>query len=166
MQIFCDVDGVKADFERGYEERFGHSCVGLDDDILWLNVNATDDFWTTLPLMSDWHILWNFIKDYNPIFLTGCPSSGYDMAVAGKREYILKHTGEIPVITCLSKNKQHHMFSRGDILIDDMKKNIKRWEAAGGVGILHKNAEDTIEQLKSIMKIDQDSIADIAASKS
>jgi hypothetical protein len=34
------------------------------------------------------------------------------------------------------------------ILIDDMEKNITAWEAAGGIGILHKNATDTINTLK------------------
>ena len=36
------------------------------------------------------------------------------------------------------------------ILIDDFASNIKRWEAAGGIGILHKNANDTIQQLKQL----------------
>lgn len=42
------------------------------------------------------------------------------------------------------------MIAPGDILIDDMEKNITRWVEAGGVGILHVNAADTIEQLKAL----------------
>ena len=36
---------------------------------------------------------------------------------------------------------------KNHILIDDLEKNITAWEAAGGIGILHKNANDTINTL-------------------
>ena len=36
------------------------------------------------------------------------------------------------------------------ILIDDMQKNIDQWKAAGGIGILHTNAKDTIKKLKDL----------------
>jgi hypothetical protein len=34
------------------------------------------------------------------------------------------------------------------ILIDDYEKNIAQWREAGGIGILHKNARETIKQLR------------------
>jgi hypothetical protein len=33
------------------------------------------------------------------------------------------------------------------ILVDDYDKNIRAWRGAGGVGILHKNARQTIKEL-------------------
>jgi hypothetical protein len=36
------------------------------------------------------------------------------------------------------------------ILIDDRIKNIEQWESAGGIGILHTSAADTISQLKKL----------------
>ena len=36
------------------------------------------------------------------------------------------------------------------ILIDDKKSNIDEWRAAGGIGILHTSAADTIQQLKKL----------------
>ena len=48
-----------------------------------------------------------------------------------------------------SKNKQKHA-APNHILIDDRKDNIERWEAAGGVGILHTNAKNTIACLKKL----------------
>jgi hypothetical protein len=47
----------------------------------------------------------------------------------------------------LSKDKQNYIKDK-DILIDDCEQNIQRWEAEGGIGILHTSAEDTIQQLK------------------
>ena len=37
-----------------------------------------------------------------------------------------------------------------NVLIDDYAKNIKEWEAAGGIGILHTNVGKTINKLKGL----------------
>ncbi len=36
------------------------------------------------------------------------------------------------------------------VLIDDKKSNIDEWIEEGGIGILHTNTKDTIEQLKEL----------------
>lgn len=38
----------------------------------------------------------------------------------------------------------------GDILIDDLPRNIEDWNAAGGIGILYKSASQVIEALRSL----------------
>ena len=35
-------------------------------------------------------------------------------------------------------------------MIDDRPKNIEAWENAGGIGILHKSAKHTIDELKKL----------------
>ena len=35
-------------------------------------------------------------------------------------------------------------------MIDDRQSNIDAWESEGGIGILHKNARDTINELKRL----------------
>jgi hypothetical protein len=43
------------------------------------------------------------------------------------------------------------LFANEDkILIDDMEQTIKEWKNAGGIGILHTSAADTISQLKKL----------------
>ena len=42
------------------------------------------------------------------------------------------------------------MLLQNHILIDDRKDNIERWEAAGGIGILHTTTENTIACLKKL----------------
>ena len=37
-----------------------------------------------------------------------------------------------------------------NVLIDDHIKNIKEWQAAGGIGILHQGAISTIQKLKKM----------------
>ena len=36
------------------------------------------------------------------------------------------------------------------VLIDDLQKNIDEWTAAGGTGILHVSAEQTLKELKDL----------------
>ena len=38
----------------------------------------------------------------------------------------------------------------GAVLIDDREKNINAWVEAGGIGILHTSAANTIDQLKAL----------------
>ena len=38
--------------------------------------------------------------------------------------------------------------AKGNVLIDDRGKNIDAWVKAGGIGIKHKTARDTITELK------------------
>jgi hypothetical protein len=57
-------------------------------------------------------------------------------------------------------NTQKDLFAKrfeNSILVDDTKKKINGWRAAGGIGILHKNTKDTIKQLNEIIeKIESD----------
>jgi len=41
------------------------------------------------------------------------------------------------------RNKWLFMHQPGDVLIDDFAKNIGPWDAAGGVGILHRSFAET-----------------------
>lgn len=46
-----------------------------------------------------------------------------------------------------AKDKQYHKKHPHDVLIDDMYINIKQWRAVGGIGIEHKNAKQTLDEL-------------------
>ena len=56
------------------------------------------------------------------------------------------------IITTMARNKRDYA-KEGDVLVDDMLKHRELWEGAGGVFIHHKNATETIEQLKSYFPI-------------
>ena len=55
------------------------------------------------------------------------------------------------VVTCTYSGNQKKIFSqKGNVLIDDRPENIEAWESEGGIGILHKSAKDTIDELKKL----------------
>ena len=54
-------------------------------------------------------------------------------------------------MTCTFTGTQKAAFAyEGSVLIDDRQKNIDAWNDAGGIGIVHTSAKNTINALKSL----------------
>jgi len=154
MKIFLDLDQVLGDFDGHVKSLFGYSPKELGDKRLWTLIDGVTDFWLTEPLMEDAEALWHALWHYRPTVLTGCPRTGYDRAVQQKTQWVHSHFGsDVPVIPCFSKHKQAYMESFGDLLVDDRIKNLRRWEDAGGIGVLHQNATATIAKVHYIYAI-------------
>lgn len=148
--LFVDSDGVFADFDLHIKTLFGKWPREMSDDVMWKLASEHPEFWSHMPVKYGAEELWEFVKPYNPTVLTGCPKSDYTRAETHKRAWWQHHFAHDQVITCLSKDKGTHIKKPGDILVDDMIKNIKRWEKAGGKGVWYKNARDAIAQLKAL----------------
>lgn len=144
-QLFVDMDGVLADFDRGYALHFGAHGGKEADNVDWAKVAAIPHFYRDLPPMPDLGELWTGIARYSPTVLTGVPSSVPE-ARDNKLEWIHKHLGNVPVITCKSKDKCTYG-SPGDILIDDWEKYKHLWVAMGGRWITHVSANTTLAEL-------------------
>lgn len=155
--LFVDLDGVCVDFERGFENAFGIRHDSVPEPLMWKMITERERHWHDLPAMPGAIKLWTNIVGLNPTILTGCPRrEAFKPADQGKRSWCEREFGtEIPVITCLSVEKPEHIKNRGDILIDDMQKNITRWEQAGGRGILFQNTEQALAKLNALIHQDK-----------
>lgn len=121
MTLFVDMDGVLADFDRGYELAFGVRPSIAADNVDWSKVRSYKDYYLNLPPMPDMVQLWEYVGKYRPIILTGIPLSVKE-ASENKRSWVRKNLGShVEVRTCLSKEKCLHA-KAGDILIDDWEK--------------------------------------------
>ena len=158
MNLFLDCDGVFSDFDKNVINLFGKHPRELTTEKLWELVNNESDFWPSIQKMEDADRLWEFMKPFNPTVITGCPKDNFEQAAAHKRVWIKKHFGQdVEIITCLSKDKQTHMKAKNDILVDDFMSNIKRWRKAGGIGVLHRNVDQTIfEFINVVEKLERD----------
>lgn len=156
--ISIDSDGVISDFMGTIYKKFGGHPNSLTftkpcgtvlkaDAAMWAHVETDPDFWLDIPFFDYAHDLIDMCRGHNVRILTGCPSTGYDRAVEQKTKKLGEAFG-IPVITCLSKDKAKHLIAPGDILIDDMPKNIKRWEQEKGIGIRFRTFEQASEELR------------------
>jgi hypothetical protein len=151
LKLFVDMDGVLADFDAHHEAIFGVRSDKLLDNVNWKAVRGVKDFYLNIPPMADMHALWDFIREYNPIVLTGIPSS-VEEAADNKRAWIRKNLGgDVEVRCCLSKEKYLHC-TPGAILIDDWEKHRQLWVEAGGHWITHTSATQTIAELRELVQ--------------
>lgn len=146
MQIYVDMDGVLADFDLGYAAAFGVWPGKEKDDVDWSAVRKHKDFYLNLSPMIDMQMLWDYVKKYNPIVLTGIPENVPE-ADANKRAWAIKNLGgTVEIHCCRSKEKYLHC-KPGDLLIDDWTKYKDLWVNAGGLWITHTTSRNTIGHL-------------------
>jgi HAD superfamily hydrolase (TIGR01509 family) len=162
-KIYCDMDGVLADFIGGISRRH---YAGRDWDELkkqhdlnakrWTDlfrkkVQLDSKFWETLDLMPGARLLWNTIKKHDVYILSAYATWDEENSKRGKIRWLAKHfrIPESRVYLVVREDKEKYA-KKNSILIDDYIKNIHEWEAKGGIGIHHTSAEKTVEELKKL----------------
>jgi len=153
-QIYCDMDGVLADFTKFTSERLGQKFT----DELWGELPT--DLFLQLPPMPDAHKLWAYISTFDPFMLTAVPRESRGpiarRAAQDKVRWMQKHFGVSAdrIYTLKRKNKKNFAKDgrdgRPNLLIDDHKGNTDEFVRAGGLAVLHTSASSTIRQLKKI----------------
>src|SRR6267378_617727 len=129
MNLYIDLDGVLADFDKKKLETFG--TLEVPDDIMWHVYNKIyPDLFCWLALKPGAEVLFDYCKKYRPIILTALPKKNSEKAESGKRFWVREWFGDIRVITCFREEKQNYS-KPGDILIDDNKSNIREWNGWG-----------------------------------
>ena len=150
-KIYCDMDGVLVDFESGYEKLTGIDLKGeyrpgVED--FWKPIEqAGVKYWASLKWMPDGKQLWGYIKQYTPELLSA-PSKSESSKI-GKYVWVKNNLPGTKLILRYASRKKE-LANPESILIDDRQINIDQWEAAGGIGILHTSADNTISQLKKL----------------
>lgn len=167
--LYLDMDGVFCDWVADVEKLFPdfHKINGLyatdikreDHAIIRQNmvdaILADKTFWTDMSWMPDGKQLWQFINsnyDKSNMAVLTAPMPKDDRCESDKLVWVKKNFGELKFFCDVEKqNYVGRLPGALQILIDDREKNIKDWEEAGGIAILHVSAADTIDKLKKIM---------------
>ena len=97
--------------------------------------------------MSDGEKLWKYIKNYSPSILSA-PSREKSSRI-GKEIWVRTNIPGTELILKPAPEKQE-LAEPNAILIDDRKDNIQQWKDAGGIGILHTSANNTINELEKL----------------
>jgi hypothetical protein len=169
IDLYLDLDGVLADFDAGLR-RLGHATdPGMNrsreemdtdararKDALYAAIAGTP-FFRELPPTPDAHRLWTAVRHLDPVILTAVPrfDDPAHFAEAGdhKHAWVCATFEPIPrtrFVATTSRDKPRFMnpaSPRPQVLIDDRSKNVEAWRAAGGIGVLHTTAADSLAQL-------------------
>ncbi len=175
VQVYCDMDGVLVDMNKGFKKiSGGYTAEDLKNSPefrgdkraaqkkFWQLINRTPNFWLDLEPMPDAKILWDFIKDNfkNPVPVILSAGQGADI-IAQKTAWIRKHidpTVKVIIATAGTK-KPEYIFQASPgqrithVLVDDTQKNLDAWdnEARHQVAVHHKDAASSISQLKAFL---------------
>ncbi len=161
--LYCDLDGVLADFESGVQKVTGVPPNQQQPSKMWRKILGQSKFFFHLDFMPGADEMWAEICKLmqrlygdnafeNLKILTGLPMKCKNQVHKDKRNWCAKNLfpiagSHIDVITCQSKNK-HEYSAPGHILIDDSVERKKDWAMHGGVIIHHVSNARTLYELR------------------
>lgn len=164
--IFIDLDGVQVDLMPSIKQFNSRGFDGLTTsqiNEIWDRIHREHPtFWKDLPALPYQKTLYNAILEVceSPIVLSATPKPYTDERDDRCREHKtawvaqhMSHAQSLRTIVTKSNIKQLviPMFeAERHVLVDDHRSNIKRWVAAGGIGIHHVTLENTLKALKEL----------------
>jgi 5'(3')-deoxyribonucleotidase len=162
--IAIDMDGVIADFSAGAYEVLGKSKDQVSTSQFWKEISRHDKhvspFFENLPVMNDAHELMNFVTSnferYYILTASGYTPKNVDEQ---KRRWVAKVFSPVLKVNVVKKSADKAQFANPNtVLIDDRRKAVDPFLAAGGKAILHTDAKSTIEQLKKLLGEGEDNL--------
>lgn len=153
-KIYVDMDGVIADFEKRFKELTGKLPSDYKTETGFMNnfqKIIDGGHFGTLDPMPDFDTLVSFLNSLSVeksiLSSTARPHTNFSVA-SQKMQWLAKVGITWPKIFVPGKHLKQEHATPNSILIDDTPIVIEQWNAAGGIGILHTDAESTIEKLK------------------
>ena len=145
-EIYVDMDGVLADFFGDWAKLMNKKdwreindvSSGLD------KIRQSESFWLNLPLTNNAIPLLRLIKKIKGSYnILSSPLPDDPNSEPHKREWIKKNLSFfLPKNVIITHDKAKYAQQpdgTANILIDDFGSNIQKWNAAGGIGIKHKD---------------------------
>lgn len=149
--LYIDLDGVMVNFHKAILKHTGKAYAGKKT---WEILETIPNLFYSLEPCLDAFYGINFIEsNFIPYeFLTALPliTGELHSAQLDKVRWVRDKLNSNAQVRCVQnwRHKKYFCREKHDILVDDCSRNIQEWKDAGGIGILHSNWFDTIEELK------------------
>jgi predicted nucleotidyltransferase len=152
------MDGVIVDWESAFKKlsggvssksyEFEHGKEARHK----LSYDNSPDFYINMDWMKDGKELFNYLKNQNTEILSHSEgeSSNDTRSRDGKLIWLKNNFVKLKPNLVPNREDKSKFAAPNAILIDDREDNVNEFINAGGKAILHKNAEDTINQLKNM----------------
>lgn len=172
--LYLDMDGVQADFFTAWAQWHGqrfndpgiqrYKDIGdkeqREQSITELNTEGPEfiaKFFATLPPLPGGQRLIQWVRKNNiPFTVLSAPLRNNEAAsIAGKKYWLSQHNPGVAAIFTSDKGQYAVRDGQPSVLVDDYKKYVNAWTAAGGIAILYRdaNVDGVIEQLAQIYDI-------------
>jgi hypothetical protein len=148
------MDGVLADFEKRYKEKFKVSPEQTRDNKSFggfFDKFIAEKEFATLDMMTDARLLVQFLDTIplpKEILSSTASDKWHDSILPQKTEWLKKHHIQYKPNFVPGKSQKYKFATPDSIIIDDTKSVIDDWTKAGGIGIWHTDAISTITALK------------------
>ena len=159
--IYLDMDGVVANFDKRFEDLSGMLPQAYVDknglNAFWDLIDEKHKvaFWRGIEVMPGAEKLVNFVSQYPYQMLTA--PSVKKQSIIGKGLWVKDKVGTLypskPKVFYRKAKLKHTVkpeLTKNDILIDDRTDTIGRWDGAGGTAILFQSADQVINDLKKL----------------
>ena len=157
-KLYLDMDGVLCDFEKRFTTLYGKDALGARDrknfTTNWPNFIMDGNF-ESLEWFPGGKELLDFIQnetDWEVEILSSSGGEKFHSEVAAQKVVWLCNNG-IPYKANIVPGRKHKTAyaTPETILIDDTEDIIVNFNAAGGLGILHKDANETLAKLRTLL---------------
>jgi hypothetical protein len=157
--LYLDMDGVLCNFEKRWIDLFGETAKESRDrkefSPNWDIFVTTGNFEKLDPFPGSDELLefvYKFRKQIDIEILSSSGGQKYHNEVSAQKDVYLKKRGiACPRNFVPGRKLKRNFATPNSILIDDTPDVIDAFNSAGGIGILHKDASETINRLKELL---------------
>jgi len=169
LHYYIDMDGVLADHDRQARE-FNVKIANTPENDPGTKYDISDygdGFFGTMPPMPDIHLFQDYLKgiDSDRVHILSAVPKRRASALSvfdEKKEWVKQYLPFIRTMNIHIVFREHKalfaQYHAHSILIDDNKNNINEWRAAGGIGILHIDALQSIKKAMAVHEVLWDKI--------
>lgn len=155
-RIYLDLDGVLADFYGHARAILGAEYPTDDTAAAWRRLSAVPHLYRSLPPLQGAVALYRALaaSGRRLAVLTALPHpTGHLMtAPRDKRAWVARHLSATLQVITVSHGEEKAVFAAPEaLLIDDSARNLSAWEAAGGMGFLHRSCSETSSALAQLL---------------
>ena len=173
-EVYIDMDGVLVDFFDAWAKLMGEKSFRdiKDIDKGLQAIRDADDFWLKLKPTPNAGKLLALVRELKGSYtILSSPLADDPRSEPHKRMWVEKNLKQFPpkkvIITGDKAKYAQQSDGTPNILIDDFGQNIAKWEAAGGIGVKHKDHkfERTFKSLMNHLKKDEKQTENFADGK-
>lgn len=153
--IYLDLDGVFADFFTFARNVLGQEYHDTAPALAWGRLSLVPRLFRQLAVLPGSLEIYHALKHHGDrlqvLTATPLPTGFLLTAAKDKRRWVAKNISEtLKVNTVTGGVNKYKLCQPGDVLIDDLARNLKPWEEAGGIGIHHTSVQDTLARLAEL----------------